>query len=72
MINDIQIPAVSALTSVDAIAIRSIVNALLNEIVMRELSSRRGQRDRLRASRFTMWVGVPWMKLTTLVNAALK
>jgi|LauGreDrversion4_2_1035121.scaffolds.fasta_scaffold180703_3 hypothetical protein len=33
MINDIQIPAVSALTSVDAIAIRSIVNALLNEIV---------------------------------------
>ena len=31
--NDIQIPAVSALTSVDATAIRSIVNALLNEIV---------------------------------------
>lgn len=33
MINDTQIPAVSALTSVDAIAIRSIVNALLSEIV---------------------------------------
>ena len=32
MINDIQIPAVSALTSVDATAIRSIVNSLLMEI----------------------------------------
>lgn len=32
MINDLQIPAVSALTSVDAIAIRSIVNSLLMEI----------------------------------------
>ena len=45
---------------------------LLNVDFMRELSSRAIQRDLLSASRFTMWVGVPWMKLTTLVNAALK
>jgi hypothetical protein len=32
MINELQIPAVSALTSVDATAIRSIVNSLLMEI----------------------------------------
>jgi hypothetical protein len=45
MINDLQIPAVSALTSVDATAIRSIVNSLLTEIskLQREVDAIKAQ-----------------------------